>query len=219
MDGTSLRTPRPRETPRVGRFTCDLTTQTWEWDDEVFRIHGMEPGAIEPTTQDVLGCKHPDDRDRVAEVLAKATRTGDPFSACFRINAADGVERHVVLVCEGGVCDAEAELPVAQLDGYYIDLTEDFAQAASEEATEAVAASAEHRATIEQAKGSLMLAYGLDADQAFAMLRWWSRNKNMKVRDIADHLTQVSSAGELTDGTLRRSVDNLLHDASPPRPE
>jgi hypothetical protein len=200
-------------TPRVGRFTYDVTTQLWKWDDEVFRIHGVEPGGLEPTTDYVLGCKHPEDRERVAQVLSQATNTGDPFSVCYRLNAEDGVERRIVLVCEGGVCDVSAEIPVSQLDGYYIDLTDDFAQAASDEAREAVAASAEHRATIEQAKGSLMLAYGLDADQAFAMLRWWSRNKNMKVRDIAEHLTELSSAGELTDSSLRRTVDNLLHDA------
>jgi hypothetical protein len=202
------------ETPRVGRFTYDVTTQTWKWDDEVFRIHGLAPGEIEPTMSYVLDCKHPQDRERVAHVLSQATTTGEPFSVCYRLNAHDGAERRVVLVCEGGVCDADAEVPVTQLDGYYIDLTDDFALATSEEAREAVAASAEHRATIEQAKGSLMMAYGLDADQAFAMLRWWSRNKNMKIREIAEHLTDVSTAGEVSDPGLRRTVDNLLHDVS-----
>lgn len=199
-------------TPLVGRFAYDVTSQTWKWDDEVFRIHGMEPGQIEPTTDYVLGCKHPEDRDRVAQALSRAATTGEPFSVCYRLTAADGVERRVVLVCEGGMCDATTDIPATRLDGYYIDLTDDFAQAASEEARNAVAASAQHRATIEQAKGSLMLAYGLDADQAFAMLRWWSRNKNVKVRDIAEHLIDVSSAGELTDRSLRAAVDNRLHD-------
>ncbi|WP_436700147.1 PAS and ANTAR domain-containing protein [Nocardioides sp. BYT-33-1] len=208
----------PSGSPRVGRFAYVVVTRTWKWDDEVFRIHGTDPDGVEPTTERVLGAVHPDDRDHVARTLRQATTRGEPFSVCYRLDADDGVERRVVLVCEGGVCDVDTEVPVAQLDGYYIDLTDDFAQVASEEAREAVAASAEHRATIEQAKGSLMLAYGLDADQAFAMLRWWSRGKNMKVRDIAEHLTTVSSAGELTDQTLRHSVDNLLHDASPSAP-
>lgn len=200
-------------TPRVGRFAYDVTTGRWKWDDEVFRIHGVAPGDIEPTTEFVLQCKHPEDRDRVAHVLDEATRTGEPFSVCYRLEAADGRERRVVLVCEGGVCDVTTDIPVTQLDGYYVDLTDDFAQATSEEAREAVAASAEHRATIEQAKGSLMMAYGLDADQAFAMLRWWSRNKNMKLRDIAAHVIEVSTSGELSDSGLRTAVDNLLHDA------
>ena len=201
-------------TPRIGRFTYDVATQTWDWDDEVFRIHGVKPDEVEPTTDLVLECNDPDDGERVAGVLRQASLTGEPFSLCYRLNAVDGVERRVVLVCEGGVCDETADPPVGELDGYYIDLTEDFAQATSEEAREAVAASAQHRATIEQAKGSLMMAYGLDADQAFAMLSWWSRNKNMKVRDIAEHITEVASAGALSDIGLRRAVDNLLHDVS-----
>ena len=201
-------------TPRTGRFAYDVPTQRWEWDEEIFRIHGVRPGDVEPTTDYVLECKHPEDRQRVAEVLLRATVTGEPFSVCYRLNAEDGVERRVVLVCEGGLCDEDVDPPVSRLDGYYIDLTDDFARATEEDAREAVAASALHRATIEQAKGSLMMAYGLDADQAFAMLSWWSRNKNMKVRDIAERITELSTAGALSDSGLRRSFDNLLHDVS-----
>ncbi|KRC53072.1 hypothetical protein ASE19_11830 [Nocardioides sp. Root79] len=201
------------DTPRVGRFAYDVTTERWKWDDEVFRIHGVEPGAVEPTTAYVLDCKHPEDRDRVERVLTQATLTGEPFSVCYRLHAADGRERRVVLVCEGGVCDTTTEVPVTQLDGYYVDLTHDFARATSEEARGAVAASAEHRATIEQAKGCLMMAYGLDAEQAFAMLRWWSRNRNVKLRDIAAHVTEISTSGQLSHQSLRTAVDRLLHDA------
>jgi hypothetical protein len=202
------------DTPRVGRFTYEVATQKWVWDEEVYRIYGVRPGDVEPTTDYVLDCKHPDDRQQVAEVLLQATLTGEPFSVCYRLIAGDGVERRVLLVCEGGVCEEDIDPPVSRLDGYYIDLTEDFARASEEDARDAVAASALHRATIEQAKGSLMMAYGLDADQAFAMLTWWSRNKNMKVRDIAERITGLSAAGALTDSALRQSVDNLLHDVS-----
>lgn len=206
-----------RPMPRVGRFSHDVVSGEWTWDDEVFRIHGLEPGAIEPSTDYLLDCKHPEDRDRVATVLFKATTTGEPFSVCYRLNAADGVERRVVLVCEGGICDEETGVPhqpPQQLDGYYVDLTEDFDQAAAEEARAAVAASAENRATIEQAKGSLMFAYGLDPDQAFAMLRWWSRQRGVKVRDLAAHITEVSRTGEFTHDRLRGAVDRLFHDVS-----
>ena len=43
---------------------------------------------------------------------------------------------------------------------------------------------------IEQAKGALMLAYGLTADDAFALLRSYSQNRNVKLRDIAAWLTE-----------------------------
>ena len=73
-------------------------------------------------------------------------------------------------------------------------------------------ASAENRAVIEQAKGALMLAYGLDSDQAFAMLRWWSRNRNVKVRDLAGKLVEIARAGAVSDHELRNNIDAQLHD-------
>jgi hypothetical protein len=198
---------------RVGRFTYDLVHGTWDWDDEVFRIHGLEPGSITPTTDYLLNCKHPEDRENVAGVLAQASRTGEPFSISYRLVGADGVERRVVLVCEGGVCEEEKW---TSLDGYYVDLTADFRKESEEFATEAVAASSENRAVIEQAKGSLMLAYGLDADQAFAMLNWWSSHRNVKVRELAARLVDAWESGEATNDELRRRFDGLLHDIASP---
>src|SRR5688572_22193831 len=130
---------REREA-QVGRFTCDLLSGTWKWDDEVFRIHGLEPGSITPTTEYVLNCKHPEDRERVAAVIAQASRTGEPFSISYRLIGADEVERRVVLVCEGGVCE---DGRVTSIEGYYVDLTADFRAESEEFASEAVAASAE----------------------------------------------------------------------------
>jgi len=198
-----------RRDNRVGRFTCSIVAGTWEWDDEVFRIHGLEPGSITPTTEYLLNGKHPEDRERVAEVLLRASATGEPFSISYRLIGADGVERRVVLVCKGGVREGDV---VNSIDGYYIDLTADFRAASEEFASEAVAASAEHRATIEQAKGSLMLAYGLDADQAFAMLNWWSSHRNLKVRELAARLVETWGSGSASSSELRQRFDTLLHD-------
>jgi hypothetical protein len=114
-----------------------------------------------------------------------------------------------VLVCEGGVCEDET---VTSIDGYYIDLTADFRAESAEVANEAVAAATESRAVIEQAKGSLMLAYGLDADQAFAMLTWWSSHRNVKVRDLAARLVETWESGTATSDDLRQRFDGLLHD-------
>lgn len=197
--------------PLVGRFTYDVTSGTWEWDEEVFRIHGLAPGSIMPTTDYMLQCKHPEDRARVAAVLTRASATGEVFSISYRIRGADGVERRVVLVCEGGMCQDDV---VTTISGYYIDLTSEFREEGEALASEAIAASAEHRATIEQAKGSLMLAYGLDADQAFAMLRWWSSSRNIKIRDLAERLVETARTGEVSDSSVRKGFDALLHDIS-----
>ncbi|MFC5729952.1 MULTISPECIES: PAS and ANTAR domain-containing protein [Nocardioides] len=193
----------------TGRFSFDAATGKWDWDDEVFRIHGYAPGAVVPTTDLVMGAKHPDDRERVLADLKRASHTGDPFAISYRILGADDTERRVVLVGEGGVC-APGESTLVQ--GYYIDLSADVEQIVGHEIHDAVEATVEARGTIEQAKGAIMLAYGLDADAAFAMLRWWSRNRNVKVRELAARLVGVVQEGGIGFADLRLRVDGLLHD-------
>ncbi len=201
---------------RIGRFTLDTAAGTWDWDDEVFRIHGLQPGTMTPTTEYVLSRKHPEDLPRVAEVLVRAETDGKPFSVSHRLRAADGVERRVLMVCDAGV--REGEHAVTAINGYYIDLTEDFRHESEKVAHKAVVESAEHRAIIERAVGGLMVAYGLDPDQAFGMLRWWSQNKNVKVRDLAARLVEAASRGAASGAEIRNTFDALLHDVSKKAP-
>ncbi len=51
-----------------------------------------------------------------------------------------------------------------------------------------VQASAERRATIEQARGMLMMVYSVDQDMAFQLLRRVSNDANVPLRDIAREL-------------------------------
>jgi GAF domain-containing protein len=51
------------------------------------------------------------------------------------------------------------------------------------------------RAVIEQAKGILMGRQGVDADEAFDLLRRASQRENVKLRDIAQRLVDVTAAG------------------------
>ena len=44
------------------------------------------------------------------------------------------------------------------------------------------------RAVIDQVKGMLMFIYGVDADEAFAMLRWESQHRNVKLRLLAEQI-------------------------------
>jgi predicted nucleic acid-binding protein len=55
--------------------------------------------------------------------------------------------------------------------------------------TTAVAEIVERRGVLEQAKGMLMFIYGLNADAAFALLKWLSQENNIKVRTIAERIT------------------------------
>jgi len=58
----------------------------------------------------------------------------------------------------------------------------------------------ESRAVIEQAKGILIERHKLTPDQAFDTLAKVSMNRNIKVRDIAEHLVLT---GELPAGRTR----------------
>lgn len=196
---------------QTGRFVYDVAQDRWEWDDDVYAIHGYQPGEVEPTTELFRQHKHEDDRARVEEAIDRAIRTGEPFNIYYRIRAR-GAERRVVVVGEG-VCVAGPEgTSVTHLTGYYLDLTPEFVAESTAAADAAVAASAKARDTIEQAKGVLMLGYGLDADAAFAMLRWWSRNRNVKVREIAERLLTVAREGHASHPGLRKLLDDLLDD-------
>ncbi|MGZ8176852.1 ANTAR domain-containing protein [Williamsia sp. SKLECPSW1] len=56
------------------------------------------------------------------------------------------------------------------------------------DAADAMRAALETRAPIEQAKGIIMADHGVNADQAFAVLRARSQNSNRRVREIAADL-------------------------------
>lgn len=197
---------------QTGRFQYDVAGDSWEWDDTVYALHGYRPGQVEPTTDLFLQHKHPEDRPRVERVFRAAITDGTPFTLYYRLRAGDLVRR-VVMVGEG-VCDEDRT--VRHLVGYYLDLTPEFLAENAAAADAAVAASAAGRDTIEQAKGVLMLGYGLDPDAAFAMLRWWSRNRNVKVREIADRLLEVAREGQVSHPGLRQLLDTLLHDLTDP---
>ena len=56
--------------------------------------------------------------------------------------------------------------------------------------TEALRVITERRAVIEQAKGMLMLVYGVDADEAFHVLRKQSQDHNVKLNLVAEQVTK-----------------------------
>lgn len=192
----------------TGRFVYHVQDETWEWDEDVFRIHGLEPYSVDPTTELILASKHPDDVERVKDVLDRAARDGGSFAVSYRLIRIDGDERQVVLTGCGYPRDQHVEL----VEGYYVDLTADFEQQVRTEATRAVQASAESRSTIEQAKGALMVAYGLSPDAAFTMLQWWSKNHNVKLRDLAARLMEAAQSRLIVGQALRQPFDNLLFD-------
>ncbi len=162
---------------RVGRFRYWIGEKRWEWSDTVARMHGYEPGSVQPSTDLLLQHKHPDDRPQVAETLERVI-DGEPFSSRHRIIDTAGQVHWVIVVGDRMLDDTGVVTGTA---GFYVDVT-DVLQA---DVTAAVSEVAQSRAVIEQAKGVLMVGYGISAERAFDILVWRSQETNVKVRDLA----------------------------------
>jgi fructose-specific component phosphotransferase system IIB-like protein len=172
---------------RVGWFRFFFADERWEWSPQVERMHGYEPGTVQPTTALVLSHKHPDDYGQVAATIAQIRLTAGAFSTRHRIVDTKGQIHHVVVIGQQMRDDADT---VIGSDGYYVDVTPSITEAREERVTEAVAEIAEARGGIEQAKGMLMLIYRITADSAFELLKWRSQEANVKLRVLAEQVVK-----------------------------
>jgi fructose-specific component phosphotransferase system IIB-like protein len=172
---------------RVGWFRFFFADERWEWSPQVERMHGYEPGSVQPTTALVLSHKHPDDYGQVAATIEEIRRTAGAFSTRHRIVDTHGEIHHVVVI--GQQMRGEADRVIGS-DGYYVDVTPSITEAREESVTEAIAEIAEARGGIEQAKGMLMLIYRITADSAFELLKWRSQEANVKLRVLAEQIVK-----------------------------
>jgi PAS domain S-box-containing protein len=141
------------EPQRVGRFEYRYDGGAWTWSDAVARMHGYEPGEIEPTTELVLSHKHPDDLPRVKRLLQQSAA---PFSSRHRIRTTTGDIRKVVVVGDP-VTDTDGRIVATR--GFYIDITESFNTDLQQSITDELQIIVSHREVIDQAKGMLMVIY------------------------------------------------------------
>ena len=153
----------------------NLVDGTWWWSHECYALHGFEVGEVVPSTELVRAHVHPEDRDRWFDAL----RNGRPGPTYLRVLAADGSTRHVV-----GFSIRSSEVVEASL----VDLTAVVRTEGARVATAQIAAATESRATIEQAKGVVAAAHGVDDAAAFRMMREASMRSNVSLRRLAEDL-------------------------------
>ena len=192
---------------KVGAFRFWFLGQRWEWSDEVARMHGYEPGSVAPTTELLLSHKHPDDRRHVQELLDQALHQGGSFSSRHRFIDTSGGEHTVIVLADRMYNDAGA---VVGTEGYYVDLTDTVDRSRNRVLDAVLPDLLESRATIEQAKGALMVVYGIGADDAFAMLQWRSQETNTKLRALATQIVAELDTIRHRPDALRRQFDHLL---------
>jgi PAS domain S-box-containing protein len=106
---------------RIGSWNLDLSNWSIQWSDEQYRLFGLEPREVSPTYARFLQLLHPDDRDVLRAVTAKARRDHQPFEYTFRAVHPDGTVR--VLRSRGKVAVDEHGMPT-RLFGMLQDITE-----------------------------------------------------------------------------------------------
>jgi hypothetical protein len=190
----------------AGWFRFYFADQRWEWSEQVQRLHGYEPGSVTPTTDLVLQHKHPEDRGRVAAAIDQILDARRAFSNRHRIVDTAGQVHHVVVV--GGLLHDEHG-DVIGTHGFYIEVAPASDREREDFVTARVAEIAEQRACIDQAKGMLMLIYGIGDGAAFDLLKWLSQEHNVKLRPLAERIcAEFSKAGPAL--TSQSEFDHLL---------
>ncbi len=218
---TAAAPPRPDAVPAdrsglTGRYRLDPRTTAWWWSPEMYELFGLLPEGTHPCTELLLQCQHRDDRARMMAALDRAM-TGRPFALETRVLRSDGTLRVMVLL---GEPRPGPDGSVAAVEGACVDITggrlvhdDDMVTALQTEVSQLRTAMAS-RATIEQAKGILMLLTNCSDQVAFELLTHMSSHTHRKVRDVAQSITE-SAAGR---AALPDDVRAILRDACPPSP-
>ncbi len=199
--------------PPPGFFSFTILSGTWTWSEHTFAIFGLDPDRDVPSTELWMRHQHPDDHAAVARFL-NGLKAGGSGPLWHRVVRPDGRVREVVTTAE--VLGVDRGLQ--SVSGQVLDVTEGLRLAAAREVDAALEQLSQSRPVIDQAKGALMLTYGLDADAAFELLRRYSQRANVKVRDVASLLVRPGGWPGRTRQMLDRLLAELTHPAAEENP-
>ncbi len=77
----------------MGTWEHDLATLTVFWDEQMFRLRGLEPDGLLAPVGRGRELVHPDDREPVLAAWQESVRSGEPVSYEFRVRWPDGSYR------------------------------------------------------------------------------------------------------------------------------
>lgn len=106
----------------VGAGTWDWSQATGKvtWSEGIWRLMGLEPGAIEPSVEAWNRSIHPDDRERACRRSDEVLASGDVYEEEFRIVQPDGSS--VWIACLGRVI-RNADGQAVRFLGINLDIT------------------------------------------------------------------------------------------------
>ena len=164
----------------VGRFSYDADADLWWWSDEMYRIHGFDPGQVTPSTELLLDQRHPSDRRRSVEFLARALARADSFSTRYRIVDAQGRSRTVL---SAGRVRRSVRGDLERVTGYVADLTMSLQRDSGRQPGHH--ARPVSSAGVERAIGALIAVGGLNEREAKDLLQDRCRAAGGQVQDVA----------------------------------
>lgn len=195
---------------RVGRFRYWFDADRWEWSDEVAVMHGYRPGEVIPTTELMISHKHPADREGFVHLVQRMRLEKTPFSSRHRIIAVGGRVRNVIVL---GRTFSESG-SVVGTEGFYLDVGDVVDESVRGRVADHVQHFRENGAVIEQAKGMLMVVYGVDAERAFDVLRWVSQTRNVAVHEVSRAVVNAAAVDMWVPENERRMFDLLMFGSS-----
>jgi PAS domain S-box-containing protein len=98
---------------QFGSWEWDISANTTEWSDELYRIYGLVPDGKPMSFEDIVALMHPDDRAAVQVRIQVAYESCEPFCFDHRIVRPDG--EVLVLQARGEVITGGDGTPVRLL--------------------------------------------------------------------------------------------------------
>ena len=107
------------EMANIGHWRLSVDPPGMVWSDQVFRIHGLEPGEVPPLAK-AIDFYVEEDRARVAAIVERAIASGEDFHLEAHLMRADG---RIVDVISKGLCERDAAGKTTSIFGIFMDVT------------------------------------------------------------------------------------------------
>jgi len=102
-------------------WVWDLKTGAIHWSEEKYRMIGLEPGSIEPSTEAWLRAVHPEDAEGVKRAVHSTREGGDDYHNQYRVVWPDG---SVHWLESRGKCQRDEAGQVVRVVGVVSDVTQ-----------------------------------------------------------------------------------------------
>ncbi len=103
----------------IGHWRLTIDPPGMIWSDQVFKIHGLEPGDVPPLAK-AIDFYVEEDRPRVTAIVDQAIASGEDFRFESRLQRADG---EIIDVISRGICERGADGRTESIFGIVMNVT------------------------------------------------------------------------------------------------